>query len=73
MPKEEKIYYDASRDVWCLKQDSRLYSLHCGECFDLAIGSAWFPSRLELDTNWYVILKGTKLTLHTRTTYTVRM
>ena len=73
MPKKEMIHYDADRDIWTVNQGSRLSSLRCGECFDLAIGSAWFPCRLELDANWYVILKGTKFTLHTRTAYTVRM
>jgi hypothetical protein len=73
MPRKELICYDVDRDVWTVDHGSHIYSLHCGECFDLAIGSAWFRCRLELDTNWYVILKGTKFTLHPRMAYAVRL
>lgn len=72
MRRKSTIRYNADRDVWCISHDAHPYALHCGECFDLAVGSSWIPCRLELDTNWYVILAGTKLTLHNRTAYTVR-
>lgn len=70
---KEMIRYDADRDVWCVNQETRPYALHCGECFDIAVGTAWLPCRLELDTSWYIILAETKFTLHPRTAYTVRM
>lgn len=27
--------------------------LHCGECFDVLIGSRWVPTRIEMDDRWY--------------------
>ncbi len=73
MPNEETIRYDQEREVWCLKNRTGSYPLHCGEIFGLAIGSAWLSCRLELDTSWYIILKETKFILHPRTEYAVRM
>ncbi|WP_372660929.1 DUF5348 domain-containing protein [Cohnella sp.] len=35
--------------MWTVNKGSGLSSLHCGKCFDLAIGSTWFPCRLI----WY--------------------
>lgn len=73
MHKQESIYYDARHEQWFLRQDNRSYGLHCEECFDLYIGKTAYPCQLELDTDWYVILPGTKFTLHPRTVYHVRM
>ncbi|SED10857.1 DUF5348 domain-containing protein [Paenibacillus sp. GP183] len=73
MRKLESIYYDIEQEKWCMRQGVRSYGLHCGECFDLYIGKTAYPCRLELDTDWYVILPETKFTLHLRTVYQVRM
>lgn len=29
--------------------------LHCGECFDVLIGSRWVPTRIEMDDRWYLV------------------
>ena len=73
MANKERIQYDADAEAWTISQGCQTYPLHCGECFDLAIGAIWLPCRLEMDANWYVLLKGTKLILHPRTIYAVRM
>lgn len=73
MPKVESIHYDIGQEQWCVRQGGRSYRLRCGECFNLYIGKTAYPCRLELDTEWYVILPETQFTLHTRTEYSVEM
>ena len=29
--------------------------LHCGECFDVLIGSRWVPARIEMGDRWYLV------------------
>ena len=29
--------------------------LHCGECFDVFIGSRWVPTRIEMSDRWYLV------------------
>lgn len=73
MRKKETIRYDADRDVWCVDQGGRPYALHCGECFALYVGNKAYECRLELDTDWYVLMQDTRFVLHRRTVYAVGM
>ncbi|NTZ16429.1 hypothetical protein EXW96_20845 [Paenibacillus sp. JMULE4] len=73
MRKRETIRYDADRDVWCVPTSARPSPLHCGECFTLYVGSKAYECRLELDTDWYVLMQDTKFVLHRRTVYAVSL
>lgn len=71
MRKKQTIRYDADRDVWCAILGERSYPLHCGEGFALYMAGKAYPCRLELDTDWYVLIEDTRFILHRRTVYAV--
>lgn len=57
---------------WRVYDRARLmYPLHCGDPILLELGGAFHPANIELDTEWYVALGGTKFWLHTKTKYSV--
>ena len=29
--------------------------LHCGQCFDVKIKNNWFPVRIEMGEDWYLV------------------
>jgi hypothetical protein len=68
------MMYDKSRKCWIVELSDKHYDLHCGESFELIIGSYCIPCRLELGTScWYIILENVVLNLRTRETYIVNV
>lgn len=67
------LHFDRDMDQWCIQLRDRSYPLHCGESFILYVGKTAYPCRLELDSNWYIIMPDTKFVLHTSTVYTVNI
>ena len=51
-----KMTYDHEQDRWMVDTGDYCYELHCGEVFDLLIGSTGIPCRIEYDHQWYVIM-----------------
>lgn len=35
--------------------------LHCGECMDVMIGENWVHTRIEFNSNWYLVGIKTKM------------
>ncbi|MGV2886062.1 DUF5348 domain-containing protein [Paenibacillus taichungensis] len=71
MRRRARICYEPDRDEWCVDLGQRRYGLHCGECFTLYVGNKAYECRLELDTDWYVLMQDTKFVLHRRTVYAI--
>lgn len=72
MPRKTQLTYDSSTDQWGVTIKNRWYGVGCGECFGLRIGKSFIGCRLEIDSNWYVILPDdTRFILHPRTSYMV--
>jgi hypothetical protein len=51
-----EMMYDPIQNRWIVGLNGRTYGLHCGESFELIIGSNKIPCRLELDDQWYIII-----------------
>jgi hypothetical protein len=65
------MIYDHDNDRWIVETGDTVYGLHCGEGFELIIGSHRIPCRLELGVEWYIIMENVSLILRTRDTYKV--
>jgi len=65
------MIYEHDDNRWIVETDDAVYGLHCGEKLELIIGSHRIPCRLELSTEWYVIMEDVSLVLRTRDTYSV--
>jgi hypothetical protein len=65
------MIYNHDRACWMAELDGRTLSLHCGECFELVIGKNKMPCRLELDSQWYVIIHEEQFNLRTNDIYRV--
>jgi hypothetical protein len=48
MDNRTSMRYDQIRDQWCVDLRGKEYGLHCGESFELCIGSKAIPCSLEL-------------------------
>ncbi|WP_245554830.1 DUF5348 domain-containing protein [Cohnella laeviribosi] len=46
--------------------------MHCGECFEIRVGDRGIRCRLELDRNWYVIMREARFNLRSKDIYQVR-
>lgn len=68
-----EIIYDKTHGRWVVDLGGRSYGLHCGECFELIIGSLQVPCRLELDSEWYVIIRDRRFNLRPRDAYMIRL
>lgn len=71
MLRAAQLSYEPEQERWCVALGIRRYGLHCGECFSLHLGNSSHVCRLELDTQWYVVIDETKLILHTRMMYSI--
>lgn len=65
--------YDREIDRWIVDSEGRCYSLHCGEGFNLSIGSMSIPCRIEYDSQWYIIMPGARFYLRTGSSYKVEI
>lgn len=55
---------------WRAYEGSRLVCpLHCGDPVLIQVGDGFYPTILELDTEWYVMFKETKFWLHRKAKY----
>lgn len=63
--------YDDAQEQWCIDIKGKEYSLHCGESFELFIGSKPIPCCLELASKWYIIMGNTRFDLREGDQYMV--
>jgi hypothetical protein len=67
-----KVTYDSEYDGWVVHIDGKKYGLHCGECMELRIGGRGIPCRLELDRDWYVVMREAAFNLRKKETYQIQ-
>ncbi|KIL41922.1 hypothetical protein SD70_04050 [Gordoniibacillus kamchatkensis] len=66
-----KMTYDKDGACWVVYLGGRSYTLHCGECIEIRIGDKGIPCRIELDRDWYVIMREARFNLRKKETYQV--
>jgi len=66
-----EMRYDSQQDRWVVVLGNREYGLYCGEYFQLLVGNTNIACRLELDSEWYVIMQDVRLNLKIQETYRV--
>jgi hypothetical protein len=72
--KSSIMIYDTDRECWVVELNDKYYNLHCGESFELIVGSSRIPCRIELGINsWYIVLDDVSLNLRTQVMYTVNI
>lgn len=65
--------YDLDQEQWFVELQERDYALHCGESFQLFIGSKPIPCRLELAKKWYVVMDNANFDLRENEQYMIRL
>lgn len=68
-----KMTYDRDMDRWVVHLEDSLYGLHCGECLEIRIGDRGVPCRIELDREWYVVMREARFNLRKRDAYQVEI
>jgi hypothetical protein len=67
-----KMTYDLECCCWVVHIQGKTYRLHCGECMELRIGDRGVPCRLELDRDWYVIMREATFNLRKKEIYHIQ-
>lgn len=68
-----EMRYDRDLQGWMVVLGGKEYMLRCGEWFDLSFGETSIPCRLELDRQWYVVMRGLRFYLHPKEKYMVEI
>lgn len=68
-----KMTYDHEQNRWMVDTGDYCHALHCGEGFDLLIGSTSIPCRIEYDYQWYVIMPDVRFNLRNGNSYKVNI
>jgi hypothetical protein len=67
-----KMTYDSEFGGWVVHMQGQTYGLYCGECMELRIGDRPVPCRLELDRDWYVIMREATFYLRKKEFYQIQ-
>jgi hypothetical protein len=65
--------YNRELDSWFVFLHDCKFLMHCGYWFELSFGESSIPCRLEMDREWYVIMRGVRFYLHPKETYKVEI
>lgn len=71
MRRRVEMSYDSEQERWIISLENRKYGLRCGEYFHILAGKEKLPCRLELDSEWYIILSDVRFNLRVQDTYLV--
>ena len=68
-----ELKYEQTTDRWHAipKGGGRDYALHCGDMLTIQIEDQHYLCRLELDSDWYVIIGKTRFRLYWKEIYQV--
>lgn len=68
----QRFAYEPETDRWIVYSGGDYYcALHCGDCFSLKVEGSYFPVRVEMDNDWYVILDIYKIVLNPKQEYAI--
>lgn len=72
--REGRILYCTQTDRWEIYDAyAKPAPLHCGESFEMKVGTDFLPCRIELDHDWVVHFSNTKFHLHPSVSYWIRV
>jgi len=63
------LCFDTKKDCWYVEEEGDRFDLHCGYSFQLSIGGVPMPCSIELDSDWYIIMKGVRFYLRKKDKY----
>lgn len=66
-----KMTYDRDGACWVVHLNGGSFAVHCGECFEIRVGDWGIPCRLELDLEWYVIMREARFNLRKKDAYLI--
>jgi hypothetical protein len=67
-----QLIYCSSSDHWQAYETGEYYCpIHCGDSICIRIKDRYFEARVELDSEWYVLIEEDKFHLHPKQTYDV--
>jgi hypothetical protein len=74
MQREGRLLYGRQWDRWYVHDVyDQPVGLHCGECFEIQVGTSYLPCRIEMEADWYLIIaNSTVFHLHPKSSYRVR-
>lgn len=57
MKKKGNLIYDSKRECMDIRFDLDDYygGLHCGECLEVLLGNKWISTRIEMNSDWYLV------------------
>lgn len=73
MSRNVDMVYEPLEERWVVELNGRHYGLHCGEVFELNLGRQTIPCRLEMDNEWYILMKDTRMNLRPQETYKINI
>jgi len=74
MRESSRLQYSSDLDRWQIYDViNDPVSLHCGECFEIQLGTLFLPCRIEFDKDWSIYIGKTRFHLHPSEVYTVRI
>ncbi|TVY07204.1 DUF5348 domain-containing protein [Paenibacillus cremeus] len=68
-----KMTYDRDAACWVVQLVGGVYGLHCGEFMEIRVGDRGIPCRLELDRDWYVVMREACFYLRKKDYYQVKI
>lgn len=68
-----KMTYDRHGACWVVHLSGGSFVIHCGECLEIRVGDRGIPCRLELDRDWYVIMREARFNLRKKDTYQINL
>ncbi|MBD2844964.1 DUF5348 domain-containing protein [Paenibacillus sp. IB182496] len=72
--REGWLLFNSASERWEIREAyDHPQSVHCGESFDLQIGTVFLTCRVEMDAEWYVIVQNTSFYLHPGFRYRIRV
>nr|WP_281180407.1 DUF5348 domain-containing protein [Paenibacillus tianmuensis] len=66
------MVYDRDGGCWVVWMKGATFVVHCGECFEIRVRDRGIPCRLELDRDWYVIMREARFNLRNKDSYQIR-
>ncbi|MBT9143032.1 MAG: hypothetical protein DDT32_01474 [Syntrophomonadaceae bacterium] len=73
MHPDHKMKYDSYSQRWNVYSEDNIYcrSIHCGSLIDICLQGYFLEARVEMDTDWYVIIERSKFYLNPSHSYDV--
>jgi hypothetical protein len=68
-----KMTYNWDSERWEVHMDGSIEGLHCGEFLEIRVGDRGIPCRIELDRDWYVVMREARFYLRKTDNYQVEI